>query len=141
MVALGVAGEYADAGITGNTLWPATVIESYASINFELGERGTWRKATILADCVMGIIAQDDEFTGHMLIDDEFLRYIGYEDEDFVQYRCDPDVEPPRLLAEAEDEADAAEVAERRAFVKRGDVRALATDKAQTGGPLGKAKL
>jgi hypothetical protein len=27
------------------------------------------------------------DFTGHMLIDDEFLRYKGYTDEDFLQYR------------------------------------------------------
>jgi len=39
MVALGVAAEYQGEGITGNTVWPATVIESYASINFQLGER------------------------------------------------------------------------------------------------------
>ena len=38
MVALGVAAEFAGEGITGNSVWPATVIESYASINFELGE-------------------------------------------------------------------------------------------------------
>ena len=56
------------------------MIESYASINFELGERGTWRKGTILADCCMGIIAESEEFTGHMLIDDEYLRYKGYTD-------------------------------------------------------------
>ena len=36
MVALGVAEEYAGRGITGNSLWPATVIESQASINFEV---------------------------------------------------------------------------------------------------------
>ena len=42
MTALGVAAEYAGENITGNTLWPATVIESLASINFELGERKTW---------------------------------------------------------------------------------------------------
>lgn len=42
MTALGVAAEYAEENITGNTLWPATVIESLASINFELGERKTW---------------------------------------------------------------------------------------------------
>ena len=39
MVALGVAAEYEDMNITGNTLWPATVIESQASINFAMGER------------------------------------------------------------------------------------------------------
>merc|ERR1719353_2060904 len=39
MVALGVSQEFdPSSGITANTLWPATVVESYASINFKLGE-------------------------------------------------------------------------------------------------------
>jgi hypothetical protein len=33
-----------------------------------------------------GSVGRQD-FTGHMLIDDEFLRYKGYTDEDFLQYR------------------------------------------------------
>jgi citronellol/citronellal dehydrogenase len=42
MSALGAGAEGAEDGITGNSLWPATVIESQASINFDLGERSTW---------------------------------------------------------------------------------------------------
>ena len=38
MVAMGVAEENLGDNITGNSLWPATVIESLASINFKLGE-------------------------------------------------------------------------------------------------------
>ena len=56
MVALGAAaegGEVEGANITGNALWPATIIESLAAENFKLGERDTWRKADILADCVV----------------------------------------------------------------------------------------
>ena len=45
MSALGAAAEYEGQGITGNSLWPATVIESQASKNFELGGREMWRKA------------------------------------------------------------------------------------------------
>ena len=40
MVALGVSQEYGPASnITANTLWPATVIESLASINFQMGDK------------------------------------------------------------------------------------------------------
>ena len=46
MCALGAAAEYEGQGITGNSLWPATVIESQASKNFELGGREMWRKAS-----------------------------------------------------------------------------------------------
>merc|ERR1711998_777561 len=98
MVALGVAAEFRGEGITGNTVWPATVVESYASINFKLGAPKDWRKATILADCVISIVSEPDSFTGNMLIDDKYLRSRGFTDEDFVQYRVDPNVEPPRAL-------------------------------------------
>ena len=50
--------EGADAGVTGNSLWPATIIESLASENFELGNKSQWRKATILADAVMQLMVR-----------------------------------------------------------------------------------
>jgi NAD(P)-dependent dehydrogenase (short-subunit alcohol dehydrogenase family) len=99
MVALGVGAEGRGKGVTGNTLWPATVIESAAAKNFKLGSPSTWRKADILADCVVSIAQEDDSFTGNMLIDDVYLRSKGYSDEDLVKYRVDPNVEPPRILA------------------------------------------
>jgi citronellol/citronellal dehydrogenase len=70
MVALGVAAEYAGKNITGHSLWPATIIESLASINFQLGERDSWRKATILSDATLAIISEGPQFTGEQLIDD-----------------------------------------------------------------------
>merc|ERR1719454_2193308 len=100
IVALGVASELAGKGIAANTLWPATVIESLASKNFQLGTKAMWRKATILSDAVLALIAEDPnkvENTGRMLIDDTYLRSRGVTD--FKCYRCDPNVEPPRLLA------------------------------------------
>ena len=102
LTALGAAEEYFGEGITSHSLWPATIIESLASKNFQLGDRSMWRKATILSDCVVGLVCDTDEkFTGRMLIDDEYLRERhGFRDEDFVQYRCDPDVEPGRFLAQ-----------------------------------------
>jgi NAD(P)-dependent dehydrogenase (short-subunit alcohol dehydrogenase family) len=61
MVALGAAaeGEKMGAGtnVTGNSLWPATIVESLASENFQLGDRKYWRKASILADCVTQLCA------------------------------------------------------------------------------------
>jgi hypothetical protein len=35
------------------------------------------------------------EFTGHALIDEDFLRAEGVTD--FAKYRCDPAHEPPRV--------------------------------------------
>jgi len=120
MVALGVAQEYKNTGITGNSLWPATIVESLASRNFQLGDESSWRKATILSDSVMSIIGEPNTFTGNMLIDDVYLRTKGFRDEDFVQYRCNPDVEPPRLL---DMDSDSNQV-----LAKRGDVKKLTSD-------------
>jgi len=121
MVALGVAQEYRGTGVTGNSLWPATVIESFASKNFKLGDEKTWRKATILADAVLSIIGEDDTFTENMLIDDTYLRTKGLKDQDFVRYRCDPNFEPPRVL-----DLDMEET--QRIMFKRGDVKKLDKD-------------
>lgn len=100
MVAMGVAEEYEGKNITGNSLWPATIIESYASINFKMGNPQMWRKADVIADAAIGIVNEDGDFTGNMLLDDEYLRKrAGFTDEDFVKYRCDPECEPPRALA------------------------------------------
>ena len=100
LVALGAAAEFKNKkNITANSLWPATVIESLASKNFKLGDKSLWRKATILADATVHICEQDSSFTGHMLIDDIFLKnYMGYTQDDLIKYRCVPDIEPPRLL-------------------------------------------
>eukprot|EP00397_Hematodinium_sp_SG-2012_P051103 GEMP01059711.1.p1 GENE.GEMP01059711.1~~GEMP01059711.1.p1 ORF type:complete len:320 (+),score=69.47 GEMP01059711.1:78-1037(+) len=98
MVTLGVAAEYENDGITGNALWPATVIESQAAINFDLGEKSLWRKAQILADATVAICC-DPKCTGRALIDDEYLSERGLTEEDLKIYRYDPSVEPPRMLA------------------------------------------
>jgi NAD(P)-dependent dehydrogenase (short-subunit alcohol dehydrogenase family) len=118
MVAMGVAAEGAGHNVTGFSLWPATVIESQASINFEMGDRTMWRKSTILADAAVALVCEDANFTGEQLIDDEYLRSKGLTDEDFVTYRYDPAVEPPRALAEGQ-----------AGGIRRGDVRKLGTDK------------
>lgn len=125
MVAMGAAAEYQGKGITGNALWPATVIESQAAKNFELGEKSTWRKADILSDCVLGIVSAPDTFTGQQLIDDEYLRDLhGFSEEDLAVYRCVADVEPPRTLADAIYHAG-----RELGDFQRGDVRQLNKDK------------
>merc|ERR1719229_2124945 len=89
-VALGVAYDYKGKGITGNSLWPATVIESYASINFKLGDRKGWRKADILADCCLGIIQDGESTNGQMLMDEDYLVAKGLGPRDLEHYSCVP---------------------------------------------------
>lgn len=88
LTAMGVAVEYKGKNITGNSLWPATVIESQASINFQLGIRSNWRKASILVDCVLGIIA--DGTNGEMLFDEDYLLSKGFTMGDLDKYACVP---------------------------------------------------
>jgi len=137
MVAMGAAAEYAGKGITGHSLWPATVIESQAAENFQLGDKSMWRKADILADAVLGLISAPDTFTGRQLIDDKYLMdQHGLTAEDLAIYRWDPDVEPPRALDPEFKWADSSETT-----FYRGDVRKLDQDKANSNSAIAPSKL
>ena len=96
LIAHGLAGEVAEHNVACNALWPATLIESYATINFALGDAKVWRRPEILADAALAIFAKEPaSFTGRALIDEEFLRGEGVTD--FARYRCDPEHEPPHV--------------------------------------------
>jgi len=96
LVAHGLAGEVADRGVACNALWPATMVESQATINFGLGDRSVWRKAEILADAALAVCSfAPAELTGNALIDEEILRRVGVDD--LGAYACVPGSEPPRL--------------------------------------------
>jgi citronellol/citronellal dehydrogenase len=96
LIAHGLAEEVREHNVAANALWPATMIESYATINWGLGTAAQWRKADILADCTTRIFAKEPKsFTGNALIDEDFLRAEGVTD--FKPYRCDPNVEPPKV--------------------------------------------
>ena len=96
LLTYGLAAEVASNGIAVNSLWPVTVIESQASINWQLGLRETWRKPDILVDCVRRLVEKDPaEITGQALLDEDFLRAEGVAD--FSVYACVPGTEPPRM--------------------------------------------
>jgi citronellol/citronellal dehydrogenase len=96
LIAHGLAGELTGHNVACNALWPATLIESYATINFSLGNPSVWRKPDILADAALKIFAKPPaSFTGRALIDEDFLREEG--ETEFARYRCDPAHEPPRV--------------------------------------------
>lgn len=93
MIAHGLAKEVEGKGIAINALWPATIIESFASINFKLGARRLWRKASILSDCCLHLCSQDPNncVTGQALIDEVLTDYyihasVGLLDE-YWNYR------------------------------------------------------
>ena len=50
LIAQGLADEVREHNVAANALWPATLIESQATIRWGLGDRSLWRKPEIVAD-------------------------------------------------------------------------------------------
>lgn len=96
LLTFGLAEEVRRHNVAVNSLWPATIIESQASINHGLGTPAMWRKPDILVDCVLRLARKEpSELTGRALIDEDFLRAEGVTD--FGRYACVPGTQPPRL--------------------------------------------
>lgn len=88
-VALGLAAEHAADNIAGNTLWPRTIIESQAAINWNIAERSQWRTPEIVCDASMAILAQEPPTsTGRQWIDEEALTELAGV-TDFDGYWCE----------------------------------------------------
>ena len=95
LCALGISQEYKNRGIVANTIWPSTLIESYATINNNLGNKFMWRKPDIICDAIEYMLKEDKNFTGNMLIDEDYLKSKGVKN--FDKYRCIPENEPPKI--------------------------------------------
>jgi citronellol/citronellal dehydrogenase len=92
----GLAEEVRPHNVAVNSLWPVTIIESQASLNWGLGTPALWRKPDILVDCVLRLARKGPaELTGRALLDEDFLRAEGVTD--FGGYACVPGTQPPRL--------------------------------------------
>jgi citronellol/citronellal dehydrogenase len=86
-MAIGIAAEQESDGIACNSLWPVTIIESLASINWGLGDRSQWRSPEILCDAMMEIVeTEPPTLTGQQLLDEPFLRERGWTDERLDAY-------------------------------------------------------
>jgi citronellol/citronellal dehydrogenase len=80
-------GHVASDGIACNSLWPVTIIESLASINWGLGDRSQWRSPEILCDAMMEIVGTEPPtLTGRQILDEPFLRERGWTDERLDAY-------------------------------------------------------
>jgi citronellol/citronellal dehydrogenase len=88
-VALGLAAEHAADNIAGNTLWPRTIVESQASINWNMADRAQWRTPEILCDASMAIFAHEPHTcTGRQWIDEQALTELAGI-TDFDRYWCE----------------------------------------------------
>ncbi|MBM74533.1 MAG: SDR family oxidoreductase [Proteobacteria bacterium] len=89
ILAHGLSQEVRKHGIAVNALWPATMVESQAAINFGLGGPKNWRKSSIISDATLAILSHEPpSLTGHALLDEEILTKVGVSD--FEPYRCEP---------------------------------------------------
>ncbi|MBL9123787.1 MAG: NAD(P)-dependent oxidoreductase [Planctomycetaceae bacterium] len=90
MCVLGMAAEFADAGIAANALWPRTGIATAAIANLG-GDTmmAACRKPEIMGDAAWHILTNPSrECTGNFFIDDEVLQRHGVTD--FEQYAVTP---------------------------------------------------
>jgi citronellol/citronellal dehydrogenase len=96
MIAQAIAEECEEDNVTAHSLWPATAIESFATMNFGLGGPEIWRKADIIADATIALLAKEpSERKGQAWIDEDLLRSEGVTD--FAKYQCVAGSEPPKF--------------------------------------------
>jgi citronellol/citronellal dehydrogenase len=88
-LAIGLAAEHKKDNIACNALWPRTIIESQASINWKMADRSQWRTPEILCDASLAIFAQEPRTsTGREWIDEEVLAELAGVTS-FDHYWCD----------------------------------------------------
>jgi citronellol/citronellal dehydrogenase len=77
-LAIGIAAEHHADGIAANALWPRTIIESQASINWGMSTREQWRTPEIVCDATMAILAQEPpSYSGKQVIDEDVLSELA----------------------------------------------------------------
>ena len=96
MCTLGMAAEYADAGIAFNSLWPRTLIATAAVQNLLGGDAAMARsrRPEIVADAAHHILTRPAHTTtGNFFIDDEVLAAAGVHDLSGYAYVEDADLQ------------------------------------------------
>jgi citronellol/citronellal dehydrogenase len=77
-LAIGLAAEHQQDNVAANALWPRTIIESQASINWNMADRSQWRTPEILCDACMAIFAQEPaSYTGNQVLDETVLTKLA----------------------------------------------------------------
>ncbi|UNK71227.1 NAD(P)-dependent oxidoreductase [Microbacterium sp. H1-D42] len=99
MATLGLAAEFADAGIAANTLWPRTTIATAAVQNLLGGDRvmAASRTPEVYADAAYAVLTKPArEYTGQTLIVEDVLEADGVTD--FSKYAAVPGTPDNRLF-------------------------------------------
>jgi citronellol/citronellal dehydrogenase len=88
-IAIGLAAEHLKDNVAANALWPRTIIESQASINWSMADRSQWRTPEILCDASLAIVGQQPRTsTGRQWIDEEALTELAAI-TNFDHYWCE----------------------------------------------------
>lgn len=96
LIAQAISDECEAHNVTAHALWPATAVESYATLNFGLGGPEVWRRADIVADATLELLCKAPrERKGRAWIDEDLLRSAGVTN--FDRYQCVPGKEPPKI--------------------------------------------
>jgi citronellol/citronellal dehydrogenase len=96
LLAQAIADEVREHNVTAHALWPATAIESSATMSFGLGGPEVRRKADIVADAVLALLSREPSARpGKAWIDEVLLREEGVTD--FTRYQCVAGHEPPQF--------------------------------------------
>lgn len=81
LMTIGLGPELIDAGIATVSLWPATMVESQATINHGMGTRDMWRRPEIMADATLALLAADSAvIAGKAFLDEEALALADVQD-------------------------------------------------------------
>jgi len=99
LLAMGMAQEVRKTDVRSCALWPATAIESQATINHGLGGPKDWRRADILADALLAILkAPLEKVQGQCLTDEAALSFMGVKE--FDTYNCVEGGKPIRIVGD-----------------------------------------
>lgn len=97
LLSLGLAAELKGEPIAVASLWPATIVESQASINHGMGGPEHWRKPEIVADAVIAWLGMPvEEASGRVWLDEEVLAAVGLSD--LEAYNCVAGGQPIRIV-------------------------------------------
>ncbi|MCH2100377.1 MAG: SDR family oxidoreductase [Planctomycetes bacterium] len=97
LLSLGLAAELKGEPIAVASLWPATIVESQASKNHNMGGPEWWRKAEVVADAVIAWLTLPvEEASGRVWLDEEALAAVGVND--LAAYNCVEGGQPMRIV-------------------------------------------
>lgn len=97
LLSLGLAAELEGEPIAVASLWPATIVESQASINHGMGGPEWWRKPEVVADAVLAWCTLPvEEASGKIWLDEEVLAAVGVDD--LAPYNCVEGGQPMRIV-------------------------------------------